>query len=126
MSDKERWDDVEKALDKLSVLYSLTGEDWNIRIHHTLTEPTCPMVTIQPDGLNLMRYSSFADTIREGILQAAEHVYRELVLGEDIGHAAPFTNSDDGKWTELKTRWAEQAAELKRYQASRKRDGGKT
>lgn len=85
-------------LDRLSELYGLTGHDWELRISHSLTEPTCPIVSIAPDGSNTTRFMVHADTIQEGIEQASELVYREVVLGQSnpTGESpTPWTNSDD-------------------------------
>jgi len=86
---------VEDKLKLLSGLYAKGWGDWIIEIHHILTEPTCPTVTIRPENSNAARYSVHRDTVVEAILAAADLVYREQVLGEAITPESPITNPDD-------------------------------
>jgi len=86
---------VEDKLKPLSGLYSKGWGDWVIEVHHILTEPTCPTVTIRPENSNAARYSVHRDTIVEAIAAAADLVYREQVLGEAITPESPISNPDD-------------------------------
>ena len=76
-------------------LYKLTEEDWDITIHMSLTEPTCPTVVIRKEDSNSMCYRFDRDTVEEGIRAAVEAVLREVVNEEKIEPECPFTNPDD-------------------------------
>lgn len=73
---------IKDTLKKLDELYTLTKEDWVLEIHQIITEPTCPIVIIRPEGSDTMRFSVHRDSIEEGIEAAVDLVYREIVLGE--------------------------------------------
>lgn len=87
------------AMDRLSTLYALTGEDWELDLNHSLTEPTCPCAIIQPEGWNISRYRYDCDTIEEAITRACEAVYREVVLRERVSPACPYTEGLDGQYS---------------------------
>ena len=91
---------IKDQLAKLDGLYSLTDREWVLEIHHCLTEPTCPTVVIRPEDLQIARYRVDTSSIEDGISRAVELVYREVVLGQEVGHGAPFTNADDKVWAE--------------------------
>lgn len=80
---------------RLAELYKKTGDDWDLLISVSLTEPTCPCVVVQREGGNSTRYRVDRDTIEEGIAAATELAYREQILGEHITPECPFTNPDD-------------------------------
>ena len=76
-------------------LYSLTGDDWEILIHISLTEPTCPTVVIRKEDRNSTRYRFDRDTAEEGIAAAVSAVMREVVHGQTVEPECPFTNAED-------------------------------
>ena len=71
--------------------------DWVLTVSRILTEPVCPIVIIAPEGSNATRYRVDCDTIEQGISEATERVYREIILGQSIKPIAPFTNPDDAE-----------------------------
>ncbi len=84
-----------KKIEALGDLYDKTGVDWELRLSHCLTEPTCPTATVVPEGKEPTRYRVDADTIEDAINGAVDKAYRELILGEKITPFMPFTNPDD-------------------------------
>lgn len=86
---------LKETLARLDKLYSLTKDDWELIVHHTLTEPVCPTVIIRREGSNALRYRFDRDTIEEGIEAAVDAVHREVVLGQTVESESPVTNSDD-------------------------------
>lgn len=62
-----------------NVLYGETKHDWELTVHHTLTEPTCPVANVQPEGMQSTRYACFADTVEEAIAASVNAAYREWV-----------------------------------------------
>lgn len=94
---------LKDVMAKLDDLYERTGLDWVLTVHHVLTEPTCPTVAINPEGLQCARYRIDCDSIEQGIAEAVERVHREVVLGQVIEPLAPFTSPDDAKLS----RWLE-------------------
>lgn len=107
--------DLRSQTKVLSDLYSLTGEDWEIEIHHCLTEPTCPSVFIRPEGWSLCRYRFDCSTIEEGVRRAVERVKTEVIDRKVVGHEFPVSNSDDSKFERwLLERAAGSNAELPR------------
>lgn len=98
--------DLKEAMDKLADLFYATGMDWSLTVHHSLTEPTCPTVIIQADGLDTTRYRMDCDTIEDGVKQAADRVYREVFLHEIIKPTAPFTNPNDQVLVSLLDAWS--------------------
>lgn len=56
-------------LEPLADLYELTGVDWLLEVHHVLTEPTCPTVTIraEDDSDRFPTFQAHGDTIEQGI-----------------------------------------------------------
>lgn len=60
-------------------LYTSTGVDWALRIHHDVTEPTCPTATITPELRHSCRYRYDADTIEEAVIGTVAMAYQELV-----------------------------------------------
>jgi len=91
---------IKHILKDLEDLYLITGEDWVLTVHHILTEPLCPTVTIKPEGWNMVRYRIDHNTIEEGVRQAANRVRAEVINRKIVGHAAPFTNPDDKAFAE--------------------------
>lgn len=56
-------------------LYKVTGYDWDLTVHHTLTEPTCPSVFIKPFAAKDDKHAPAGerfdcDTLEEGIAAA--------------------------------------------------------
>lgn len=96
---------LKEIMAKLDGLYTKTGMDWRLEVHHDLTEPTCPTVVINPEGLECTRYRIDCDSIEQGIAEAVERVYQEVILGQIIEPMAPFTNSDDGALEVLLVQW---------------------
>jgi hypothetical protein len=92
---------LDEHFKKLGKLYSLTGHDWILNIHHILTEPTCPTIVVHPEGTNMARYSVYRDSIEESVEAVCDMVYREVVLRERVRSESPITNPDDDhydKW----------------------------
>jgi hypothetical protein len=85
-------DKLELLQDKL---FEATGRDWVLSVNHILTEPVCPTVIVHPEGWEMNRYRVDADTIEKGLQEAVERVYREVILRQEVGHAALWTNADD-------------------------------
>ena len=76
-------------------LFVKTGCDWDITIHMSLTEPTCPTVVIRKEESNSTRYRFDRDSIEDGVRAAVNAVLREVIDGEKIEPECPFTNPDD-------------------------------
>lgn len=85
------------AYEKLGDLYTKTNLDWELVVHVTLTEPTCPTVIIRPEGGNSSRYRFDCDTIEEGIAKAVSAVHREVLLGEKVEPEFPFAEPSPEK-----------------------------
>lgn len=87
--------------DELSDLFAATGRDWELNLHHTLTEPTCPTAVITPEGWDIARYRCDFDSIDESIRKAVDLVKAE-VLGRRVeGSYSPVSDPDDDaylKW----------------------------
>ena len=82
--------DHQEILKKLAELYKITGEDWNLTISVSLTEPTPPMASITPESRkNSTRYTAWGDSIEDAVNQAIDAVHREVILGERIQPSAP-------------------------------------
>lgn len=75
---------------KLAILYTITGKDWDMRIHVNLTEPTCPSVIIYEEDKPSLRYRFDRPTIEEGVRAAVDAVYREMVLNEKVEPECPL------------------------------------
>lgn len=86
---------VEEKLELLGGLYERTGKDWTLTVSNVLTEPVCPTAVIAPEGSNALRYSVHRNSFVEAIIDAADLVHRELILGEPIAPESPITNPDD-------------------------------
>ena len=99
------------SLAKLENLYGKTGMDWDLRIDHCLTEPTCPTISIQPEGMSVTRYTVWCDPdkVEEALAGLVDRVHREVILGETIEPSAPFTNPDDVKLVRLLGEWGKSA-----------------
>lgn len=76
-----------------SSLYAKTKRDWQLTVHVTLTEPTCPTVVINEEGGKSSRYRFDRDTIEEGVAAAVDAVYREVILGEKVAPECPWTDA---------------------------------
>lgn len=98
--------DLKATMSKLDKLFSKTRMDWTLSVHHCLTEPTCPTVVIEPEDMHTARYRIDADSIEQGIAEAVERVYREVMLGQIIEPLAPFTNPNDKCLESLLAAWA--------------------
>lgn len=118
--------DLKSTMDVLSDLYSRTGLDWHLTVYHELTEPTCPTVTINPDGFSSGRWRIDADTIEQGIAEAVERVRLEIFEGRTgIDPHFPLSQPDDvllaefvGKWQRGDKLTAEDHARIPREQFS--------
>lgn len=91
-------DYLESIIGDLGGLYTATGNDWSLRLHQSLTEPTCPTASIQPDGWSLSRYRVDADSIEKSLRETVARVRSEILDRHIVGHAAPFTNPDDAEF----------------------------
>jgi len=90
--------DLDKILKPLEDLYTVTKLDWDLSIHHSLTEPTCPTIIIKPEGSTITRYQAHCDPnkFEESLQGLVNLVVAEIIEGKLIGRAnTPFTNSDD-------------------------------
>jgi len=106
MSLGKKWED-------LGELYTITGSDWSIKIHHCLTEPTSPMVVIKPDGWNMTRYAVWGDSVEKAVEKAVALVRMEIIERKIVGSYAPFSNQDDEMFIEwLKDRANDSDAKL--------------
>ena len=95
MDDGQKWARVKELLDSFDGVYGTTGVDWELSLSHCLTEPTCPMAAVAPEGSNLLRYSMVADTVLDAILGALTVAHAELFLGEVAEGNMPFSHPDD-------------------------------
>lgn len=87
---------TQQKMDALGeALYVLTGTDWELRVHHCLTEPTCPTAYIYPEGQKSSRYRCDRDTIDEAIAGSVDAAYREWIVRESIAPMVPWSESDD-------------------------------
>lgn len=86
-------------------LYELTGHDWTLNVHHTLTEPTCPTAIIAPEMVAMSRYRVDTSSIDEAIDGAIDKVYKEIVLRQLVGHSAPYTEGQDETYDTWITKW---------------------
>jgi len=104
---------IDEALKQLSGLYSITGEDWSLRVHVSLTEPNCPTAIISPDGWDISRYRCDGNSIEDAIVGAADMVYREVILREQAATFECYTEGDDALYARwIKTRIAGNDAKL--------------
>lgn len=82
-------------------LWEATKHDWELSIHHCLTEPTCPTAVVRPEGWSINRYRVDCDTIEESLQKTIDLVKREVIDRLVVGSYCPFTNPDDdvyAKW----------------------------
>ena len=91
---------IDEALKPLRDLYRITGEDWNLRVHISVTEPTCPTAIIYPDGWALSRYRCDGDTIETAIIGAASMVFNEIVLRQQATLVEGYSEGDDELYAE--------------------------
>jgi len=93
---------IDEAIEKLGGLYTITGEDWSLRLHISLTEPTCPTAVISPDGWDISRYRCDGNSIEDAIVGAADVVHREVILREQAVTFECYTEGDDKLYKELR------------------------
>lgn len=96
---------LKDILARLDDLYTRTEMDWHIEIDYCLTEPTCPTVVINPEGLAAARYRVDCSSIEEGVAEAVERVHREIIQGQVITPMAPYSNPDDAKLSRWIEKW---------------------
>jgi hypothetical protein len=90
--------DFDKILKPLEDLYTHTGMDWDFTISGSLTEPTCPVISIKPETTNITRYTSHCDTdkVEATLIALIERVRLEIVEGQIMKYnTVPYTNPDD-------------------------------
>lgn len=88
----------EELLSALGSIYCPTIGDWEISLHHTLTEPTCPGATVKPENEYGSTFSGFvciADTIDAAIDGALQQAYDVLILRKGFEPGVPWTNRGD-------------------------------
>jgi len=92
-------------IEKLANLYELTEMDWCFSISGSITEPTCPVVTIYPEDEDydgLTNYTEFCDL--DGDVDVALEKVVARVFADVYGDAeqqkssVPFTNPADDLW----------------------------
>ena len=100
---------IDEEINRLNDLYWITDRDWELRVYHCLTEPSCPTVIIQPEGMETTRYRVDRNSIEEGIRLAVDLVYRDIFGDENISSITPFTNPDDKEMLKLLPEWRKKA-----------------
>lgn len=87
-------------MDALCQLWSLTHHDWDLTLHHCLTEPTCPSASVQPEGHDeFTLFWCSGDTIDEAIDGALFLAYSYVINGNEVPDMLPFSNpGDDRAW----------------------------
>lgn len=98
------------ALESLR-LYSATGRDWELRVHHSLTEPelSCPTATIGMEGDNeSVLFRADKDTIDDAIIAVVDMAYDEWIMKgnipepESIGaQETDVVNKHDNPWVQI-------------------------
>jgi hypothetical protein len=75
----------EEKLNALAVLYDRTEEDWELRVSHCLTEPTCPTAIISCENkeAKFQYWRADRDTIQEAIEAVVDLAYRALFEQSD-------------------------------------------
>jgi hypothetical protein len=82
--------DIDHALVKLRALeslglYSVTGRDWELRVHHSLTEPTMPSAIIgMEDDNESVLFRADRHTIEEAIIAVVDMAYDEWIVNGNI------------------------------------------
>ena len=82
--------DIDHALVKLRALeslglYSVTGRDWELRVHHSLTEPTMPSAIIgMEDDNESVLFRADRHTIEEAIIAVVDMAYDEWIVEGNI------------------------------------------
>lgn len=74
-------DDAIKRLRELG-LYAHTGQDWELIIHWSATEPTCPTITFGPEDEVRYRRDPDGDKIEEGLNSLVDAVKDDLCAGK--------------------------------------------
>lgn len=92
--------EAEEAMHRLGELYSKTGKDWVITMHHILTEPVCPTVNIHPEDYPINKYAVHANTVDEAIIASCELAYKDVILGESVVRDWQDT-SEERTWDEI-------------------------
>lgn len=88
----------DELLTVLGSLYTREVGDWELTLHHTLTEPTCPGATVKPENPHGSTFSGFmamGDTIEEAIHGALLQAYEVLILRKGFEPGVPWTNRGD-------------------------------
>lgn len=88
-------DDLLKVLGRL---YTPEIGDWELTLHHTLTEPTCPTATVRPEYTEGCKFGGFVamgGTIDEAIDGALIQAYETLILRKGFEPGVPWTNFED-------------------------------
>ena len=66
-------------------LYSVTGRDWELRVHHSLTEPIMPTAIIGMENDNeSVLFRADKNTIEEAIIAVVDMAYDEWILKGNI------------------------------------------
>jgi hypothetical protein len=92
---------LDRILKPLEILFSETGVNWVLELHHILTEPTCPTAIITPERWEISRYRFDCDNIEESLRTCVALVVKEVIKREVVGHGPPYTTPDDAayeKW----------------------------
>lgn len=87
-----------QLLDALGSLYTPQIGDWELTLHHTLTEPTCPGATVKPEnkhGSSFSGFMSIGNTIDQAIDGALQQAYDVLILRKGFEPGVPWTNRGD-------------------------------
>lgn len=88
-------DDLLKVLGRL---YTPEIGDWELTLHHTLTEPTCPTAIVRPEYTEGCKFGGFVamgGTIDEAIDGALIQAYETLILRKGFEPGVPWTNFED-------------------------------
>ena len=70
-------------------LYSVTGRDWELRVHHSLTEPTCPTAIIGMENAFIddnesVLFRADRRTIDAAIIAVVDMAYDEWIVKGNI------------------------------------------
>lgn len=82
--------------ERLKGLYAKTGEDWQLTVTFSLTEPYAPLAQITCDSRpDSTRYAQWGNSVDEAVNLVVEMVLREIIEGKRGQHGAPWTNPSD-------------------------------
>lgn len=90
-------------------LYTITGLDWSLVIHASVTEPYCPAARLVPDtgeeDEHFTRWTAIADTIEQAVQKLAAVVEQDIKGDGKARGGLPFSNPGDAKFDHWLAQW---------------------